>query len=439
MTKLPVRRRPARGCRTGLRSGPILWTGFPSLAALRPGHLILPEVEIQDGHLRAAPELPGIDPAKDVDITVRDGQLTIKAERIDEQDHDMTDEANDSEGDSASAISRWISESQSLPTELVPIQLIHDSCTPRIRGLNMRHVTSLLQSSTSLPPITLQRDTMKVIDGLHRLKAAELRGATHIDARFFEGSSDDAFALGVNLNVTHGLPLSLTDRKAAAERLLRSKPHWSDRFTARLTGLSHKTVASIRNRSTGENAHLNDRLGHDGRIRPLSPIEGRRRAAEIVTANPKASLREIARAAGISTGTARDVRNRMQHGHSPLPNQLEQKVDATVADVRPPALIGRNKYHDNLRSGCAALHRNAALLERLRKDPALRFTETGRALLRHLTIAVIEIGECIELVDSIPMHCAASVAQLAQDNAHAWQELARKVEKVGAPSRTNSR
>ena len=34
-----------------------------------------------DGHYLLRAELPGIDPAKDVDITVRDGQLTIKAQR----------------------------------------------------------------------------------------------------------------------------------------------------------------------------------------------------------------------------------------------------------------------------------------------------------------------------------------------------------------------
>jgi HSP20 family protein len=57
------------------------WTGFPSLATLRSGHMIRLEDEIQDGHYLLRAELPGIDPAKDVDITVRDGQLTIKAER----------------------------------------------------------------------------------------------------------------------------------------------------------------------------------------------------------------------------------------------------------------------------------------------------------------------------------------------------------------------
>jgi len=63
-----------------------LWTGFPSMAALHPGHMIRLEDEMQDGHYLLRAELPGIDPAKDVDITVRDGQLTIKAERSEKKE-----------------------------------------------------------------------------------------------------------------------------------------------------------------------------------------------------------------------------------------------------------------------------------------------------------------------------------------------------------------
>jgi len=63
-----------------------LWTGFPSLASLRPGHMIRLEDDMQDGHYVLRAELPGIDPAKDIDITVRDGRLTITAERGEKKD-----------------------------------------------------------------------------------------------------------------------------------------------------------------------------------------------------------------------------------------------------------------------------------------------------------------------------------------------------------------
>ncbi|GAB7143190.1 hypothetical protein AWC22_18030 [Mycobacterium riyadhense] len=61
-----------------------LFTGLPSWAEVTSafdGRLIPLEDEVQDGHYVVRAELPGIDPGKDVDITLRDGQLTIKAER----------------------------------------------------------------------------------------------------------------------------------------------------------------------------------------------------------------------------------------------------------------------------------------------------------------------------------------------------------------------
>ncbi len=43
-------------------------------------HLIRLKDEIEDGHYMIRAELPGIDPVKDIDVTLTDGQLTIKAE-----------------------------------------------------------------------------------------------------------------------------------------------------------------------------------------------------------------------------------------------------------------------------------------------------------------------------------------------------------------------
>src|SRR5208337_2183933 len=86
MSKLPVRRQP----RSWLPDWSDLLTGFPSwTGGLRPlfdTHLIRLEDEIQDGHYVLRAELPGIDPAKDLDISVRDGQLTIKAARTEKKE-----------------------------------------------------------------------------------------------------------------------------------------------------------------------------------------------------------------------------------------------------------------------------------------------------------------------------------------------------------------
>lgn len=68
-----------------------LFAGFPSLAGLRPvfdTRVLRLEDEIKDGRYVVRAEIPGVDPATDIDIRVRDGQLTIKAERSEKKDFD---------------------------------------------------------------------------------------------------------------------------------------------------------------------------------------------------------------------------------------------------------------------------------------------------------------------------------------------------------------
>jgi HSP20 family protein len=61
-----------------------LLNGFPTFAGLRPffdSHLMRIEDESREGLYQVRAELPGVDPIEDIEVTVRDGQLTIKAER----------------------------------------------------------------------------------------------------------------------------------------------------------------------------------------------------------------------------------------------------------------------------------------------------------------------------------------------------------------------
>lgn len=270
---------------------------------------------------------------------------------------------------------------------------------------------------------------MRVIDGVHRLRATQLRGDNSIAAKFFEGSDAEAFALAVHLNVTHGLPLTLSERKAAAQRILLLNPQRSDRSIGVLAGVSNKTVAMLRRCATGEDTHLDVRLGRDGKARPISPITGRRRAAEFLSMNPDASLREIARTAGVSVGTARDVRVRFINGDKSLTDSLTKTSSSSPEPVaHAPQVVsvaaagGRNDTHREAH--------DHALIERLRNDPAVRFSDRGRRLLRLLSTDMAAIGAVNAIAGKIPVHCSATVAEIARRNACAWQRLADKFETV---------
>jgi hypothetical protein len=297
--------------------------------------------------------------------------------------------------------------------ESVTISSLTPGHSLRLAGANQQHVRALAESISSLPPILVHRATMRVIDGMHRVMAAVLCGLDEVPAFFYDGDEQAAFVLGVRLNVGHGLPLSLADRTAAAARIIGMHPQWSDRRIASMTGLAGSTVGAIRKRSTAGNEQSHTRLGLDGRERPVRGVEGRKRAGEILAANPNASLREVARVAGVAPSTVRDVREQMRLGRDPLPPKqrgeslpkpsekpVEQDGDAfTVADL-------------------------SVMFRRLQKDPSLRFTESGRRLLHWLAQNRAGMTELWQLVDSVPPHCVAPIATLARVNAKAWIDLA---------------
>lgn len=66
-------------------------SSLPSIAGLRPffdNNLLRIEDETSDGRYQVRVELPGVDPIEDIEVTVHDGALTIKAERTQSADTD---------------------------------------------------------------------------------------------------------------------------------------------------------------------------------------------------------------------------------------------------------------------------------------------------------------------------------------------------------------
>lgn len=145
-------------------------------------------------------------------------------------------------------------------TEKLKIASLVRADSPRSTGEDSVHVQRLIEADWPLPPILVHRATMRIVDGFHRVSAAICKGADEIEAIMLDDSLDSAFLIAVHANVTHGLPLSLPDRRAAAATILQTHSEWSDRAIARATGLSAKTVNAIRCASA-EDVQLDKRVG----------------------------------------------------------------------------------------------------------------------------------------------------------------------------------
>ncbi|MGW6202602.1 hypothetical protein ACWF9B_02975 [Streptomyces sp. NPDC055089] len=297
----------------------------------------------------------------------------------------------------------------------VPLARLRPADSPRFGGEDPQHIQLLAGCEEPLPPILVHRRTMRVIDGTHRVRVAQLRGAADIAVQYFDGTEAEAFVLAVESNVRHGLPLSRAERNAAALRLLTSHPSWSDRAIAAAAGLTGKTVAAIRRR------HLPDapagRVGRDGRVRPLAAEQGRERARDYILRNPEASLRETSSATGIAPGTVRDVRARLHLEQLAAPEAV--RTGQTVPSQRRAA--DRTGTREPQPAG-------GGLLQTLCRDPSLRLTDAGRRLLRLLGSSEISTIQQDQLVESTPAHCAGMVSALAKAYAEAWAEFAERLE-----------
>lgn len=317
----------------------------------------------------------------------------------------------------------------------VPVASLLPADSPRLEGQAAEHVARLAAVETPLPPILVDRRSMRVIDGMHRLAAAFRKGEATILVDFFDGTAEEAFLRAVEANVTHGLPLSKEDRRAATERIIASHPAMSDRAIARVAGLGAKTVAAIRRNSAGGNAQLSARIGRDGKVRPLNSAEGRERAARLIAERPQASLREIARLAGVSPATVSDVRRRLLAGEPPVPEQTPlparsggERPESGTAVPIPPEPATPEGLRPPTRTGRLPVPDPAALLDRLLSDPSLRHREEDRRLFRVLQRNAIEERGWSKLAAAVPSHCGDLVVDLARQYAETWLEVAQELD-----------
>jgi ParB-like chromosome segregation protein Spo0J len=304
-----------------------------------------------------------------------------------------------------------------LPVEEVPLSLLECGLFLRGAGTDQAHVKLLADaaSSSELPPILVQKSNHRIVDGMHRIEAARLRGEKSIRARFVTCTDEDAFILAVKSNTLHGLPLSRSDRIFGAKRILIWHPDWSDRAVGAATGLGAKTIAGLRRRSADEVQQFSKRVGRDGKRHPLAAADGRRRAAEYMTAHPDAPLRQVAREVDVSLGTVQDVRTRISRGMDPTAvgrQRSSPPATSPPAENRPSpgnAAKSRDTRHNSRDPSWTEIS------SKLMSDPSLRYTESGRKFFHWMAMYAMHAGEWKEFVDAIPAHWLKDVNVVVND------------------------
>jgi hypothetical protein len=307
----------------------------------------------------------------------------------------------------------------------VPVQSLLPADSPRLEGVSHDHVQVLAGSGREFEPILVHRDAGRVVDGMHRLQAAILRGERDIAVRYVQGSPADLFIRSVQANTGHGLPLTLRDRKAAVTRILASHRQWSDRAIASVAGVSPKTVGAARARcSTEESPHSKQptpRLGRDGRLRPADMPQRREKVLTLLTERPNATLREVAEEAGTSISTVHRMRQELRSCPDvPFAALARGTRLASVADA--PEQSRREAARTPVRA-----------MRTLCNDPSVRFTDSGRALLRWLNGQAQALAAGERLLEAVPPHCMHAVAEVAGQYAKEWERLADALRQTGRP------
>ncbi len=147
---------------------------------------------------------------------------------------------------------------------------------PRVAGVDTDHVHELEAVAEHWPPLKVVRrgDRYLLVDGFHRFAAAQNLKLNTVAVMVLEtGPNTDLHDLAFILNAAHGRPLTLSDRRAHAARLLRNHADWSDREVGRRCGLTQPTVAKVR-QELEQSAAIPEtakRTGRDGRSYPAKP------------------------------------------------------------------------------------------------------------------------------------------------------------------------
>ncbi len=294
----------------------------------------------------------------------------------------------------------------------VDVKLLKVGMSPRFGEQDIEHARALAHTFDECPPILVERGTLIVIDGVHRMLAARMLGRSKVTVRFFDGTHDEAYVEAVRSNIAHGKPLTLAERESAAKTILGMHSDWSDRLVGRACGLSGKTVGRLR-KATAEVPQSSVRLGRDGRFRPIDSKHLRSDIAAAIRASPTANAVELAQSLATSPSTVRDVRKRIERGE-PI-NSTEQ----VPGDIGVKSTVSNHLVEDVMAKGGVI---------RWSTDNAMMAMPGGNEFVRWLDGAAIDESNWENQIGLIPIGRIPQLIVVAKSRAGAWNKLAASLE-----------
>jgi ParB-like chromosome segregation protein Spo0J len=292
---------------------------------------------------------------------------------------------------------------------MVAIGSLRPGPSPR-REINLANVAALAELDGGWDPILVQRQTLAVIDGRHRLAAASRLGHRAIKAVYFDGTDAEARVESVRLNVRHGMPLTLGERAAAARQLIAMLPEWSDRQLGSVCALSPRTIARLRSEVqpvrklvVARSAPAEKRVGKDGRQYPVAASVQRDEIRRVLEEDPGASLRSVAARIGASPETVRTVRKSMEASAERAPVAAGLHALPTRHDREPEAV-------------------------QWTEDSACASTEEGRTFAQWFDEHAIDDDLLSALTTAVPLSRVYGVIDEARHRAEFWESFAKSLQ-----------
>lgn len=130
---------------------------------------------------------------------------------------------------------------------------IDEAILPRIGGVDSKLVREYAEMLDDLPPIIVQKDTYRLIDGAHRTNAAYDPNSQTTLLRVIarDVKMKDLEEEAYRANVHHGKPLTSREKSNFARILFAKYPNKPVSDIARLAGISRPTASKIRDEDSG--------------------------------------------------------------------------------------------------------------------------------------------------------------------------------------------